>query len=53
MPSFCCHVTVVATVVPAQEDARLVELVDVYGIHNWPEVAGALHGRDSKSCSLR
>lgn len=37
----------------SQEDARLVQLVDIHGIHNWPDVANALQGRDSKSCSLR
>lgn len=47
-----CAVLVTA-VHSMQEDARLVRLVEVYGIHSWPEVAAGLHGRDSKSCSLR
>ena len=36
-----------------QEDSQLVQLVGVYGIHAWPQVAACLGGRDSKSCSLR
>jgi hypothetical protein len=36
-----------------QEDARLVQLVAIHGMHNWPDVAVGLRGRDGKSCSLR
>lgn len=38
---------------PAQEDARLQELVHRYGTANWPDVAAEMPGRTSKSCSLR
>ena len=36
-----------------QEDALLTSLVERFGTHAWPEVAAALPGRTSKSCSLR
>lgn len=38
----------------AQEDKRLVTLVEKHGTHNWPDVATEMGpNRTSKSCSLR
>ncbi|KAK8943184.1 Transcription factor MYB44 [Platanthera zijinensis] len=35
------------------EDARLRELVSIYGPHNWNLIAEKLEGRSGKSCRLR
>lgn len=35
------------------EDEKLIELIDKYGVHSWPEVAKEMPGRNVRQCRER
>lgn len=54
-PSFFTHVTSATCILPAnaQEDLRLRNLVQTYGVKRWAQIANELGGRIGKQCRER